>query len=91
MPESLELNYQQSSVTANPMKKFDTEMFQTDMRELSKELSDLAEDLISIHEDIQDFCRNILLSQPRNVTSTGEKRQSLPRRTNEVCYLTPKS
>nr|CUU98556.1 hypothetical transcript [Hymenolepis microstoma] len=48
-------NCQQSSTMINPVGKFDAEVFQTDIRELAKELPDLADDSSPIHGDIHNF------------------------------------
>nr|CDS30178.1 gag pol polyprotein [Hymenolepis microstoma] len=52
MFESIEPNCQKSSTIFNPMKEFDTKMFQTDIGELSNELLDLADVSSPIHGDI---------------------------------------
>nr|CUU97450.1 hypothetical transcript [Hymenolepis microstoma] len=52
MEESLEPNCQKSSMICNPVKEFDTELFQTETRESPK---DLAEDSNPIHGDIHNF------------------------------------
>nr|CDS33075.1 hypothetical protein HmN_000089200 [Hymenolepis microstoma] len=55
MAESIEPNYQQSSTMVNPVKEFDTKIFQTDIQEPSKELPELADDTSSICVDIHNF------------------------------------
>nr|CDS32306.1 hypothetical transcript [Hymenolepis microstoma] len=45
-------------MNVNPLKEFDTELFQTDAREPSKEFPDLSDDSNSIYGDIQNLLRN---------------------------------
>ncbi|KAM3178223.1 hypothetical protein ACTXT7_002985 [Hymenolepis weldensis] len=53
--ESLDPNCKQPSKTINSVTEFDTELFQTDIRELLQELLELADDSTPVQDDIHNF------------------------------------
>nr|CUU98666.1 hypothetical transcript [Hymenolepis microstoma] len=69
---------------AIPVKEFDTEIFQTDARELSNELPDLADDFSSTRGDIPSLLPE---HSPRDVKSARGKRQNLLREPTESVQI----
>ncbi|KAM3184010.1 hypothetical protein ACTXT7_009218 [Hymenolepis weldensis] len=72
MAESLDLNFKQPSKTTNSATEFDTELFQTNTRELSQELSGHADD----SNPVQDNFHNFLPEHASRKTRDKRKRKT---------------
>ncbi|VUZ47885.1 unnamed protein product [Hymenolepis diminuta] len=74
MVESLDLNCKQPSKITNSATEFDTELFQTDIRGLSQEFSEHADDSNLIRDDSYDFL-------PEHAAASGKSRGKRKRKT----------
>ncbi|KAM3175444.1 hypothetical protein ACTXT7_008526 [Hymenolepis weldensis] len=74
MTESLNLNCKQPSKTTNSATEFDTELFQTDIQELSQELPEHAYGSSPVQDDIHDFL-------PEHATASHKTRDKRKRET----------
>lgn len=84
MAESPDLNCKQSSKTINSLTEFDTELFQTDIRELFRELPELADDSTPVQDDIHNFLPEPVTASPvRHETRARGRHQNSLERTNE--------
>ncbi|KAM3181481.1 hypothetical protein ACTXT7_014294 [Hymenolepis weldensis] len=85
MAESLDPNCKQSFKITNSATEFDTELFQTDIRELSQELPEHTDDSNPVQDGIHDFL-------PEHVTAsikTRDKRKRKPPKSTATTRINP--
>ncbi|VUZ57079.1 unnamed protein product [Hymenolepis diminuta] len=76
MTEPLELNCKQPSKIIKSATEFDTELFQTDIRELSQEFSEHADDSDLIRDDSYDFLPEHAAASGK---SRGKRKRKIPK------------
>ncbi|VUZ40853.1 unnamed protein product [Hymenolepis diminuta] len=78
MTESLDLNCKQPSKIINSVTEFDTELFQTDIRELFQEFSEHADDSNLVRDDSYDFLPEHTATSRK---SRGKRKRKTPKST----------